>query len=299
MITPDQIVERMKIRRQMHNWRLIAFIAFVALVLTLFTGGTKKHGVSVSNYIARVKIDGMILNEDERIKILKEISEDKAIKGVILHINSPGGTVVGGEALYNSFRKISEKKPVVTVMGDVAASAAYMTSVATDYLIAHQGTMTGSIGVIAQTFEVTDLATKLGIKFNTFKSSPLKGGPIPTEPLTPEMSESMYATLFDIYDMFYGMVSERRKNITPEQLKLLANGSVYTGRQALENGLIDAIGDEDTALLWLQNVKKIDKSFAIKDIELRTEKMGFEKFFESVHSISNNLSMLFKSGFIS
>lgn len=300
MLTPDQIVERLKLKRQMHNWRLIAVIIAVALILTVFSEASNKAaGVSVSSYIARVKIDGAIENDRDRISILEDIEKNNAIKAVILHIDSPGGTVVGGEALYNAFRKISEKKPVVTVMGDVAASAAYMTSVATDYLIAHQGTMTGSIGVIAQSFEVTELANKLGVKFHTFRTSPLKGGPIPTEELSPEMKQSMYETLFDIYDMFYEMVATRRSKIPEEKLRALANGAVFTGRQALENGLIDAIGDESAALLWLQNVKKLDKNLAVRDIALENEKAKFEKFFESLHSISTSLSMLLQRGFIS
>lgn len=300
MITPDQIVERMKFKRRMYNWRLTAFIIAIALILTMFSENTNnKIGVSVTNYIARVRIDGEIFNNEDRIKLLNEIAENNGIKAVILHIDSPGGTVVGGETLYNAFRKISEKKPVVAVMGDMATSAGYMTSVACDYIIAHQGTMTGSIGVIAQSYEFVELANKVGVKFNTFKTSPLKGGPIPTEELTPEMKESMYQTLFDIYDMFYDMVALRRNKIPAEQLRAIANGAAYTGRQALQLGLIDAIGDESTALDWLQNAKKVDKNLAIHDIHIDQPESGFDKIFESIDSISKTLKLATSKGFIS
>jgi protease-4 len=155
-----------------------------------------------------------------------------------------------------------------------------MISVASDYLIAHQGSVTGSIGVIAQSFEFTELAEKVGVHFHNFKSSPLKGGPIPTEKLSPEMAGSMDAIIKDLYDSFYAMVLQRR-NINDDQLKKIADGRAFTGRQALKLGLIDAIGDEDLAVKWLKAIKKVDKNLEVIDYQIDEPAPTFSPFFDS------------------
>jgi len=285
------IVDRLKLKRQVNAWRVLAILFLLVSALSIFTNSSKVQATaSVGSYIARIHLDGALMFDRDRLEILKQIEENSAIKAVIVHVNSPGGTVVGGETLYDAFLKVSAKKPTVTVMGDMAASGGYMTAIATDYLIAHQSTITGSIGVIMQTYEFADLAEKIGVKFNTFKSSPVKGGPLPTEKLTPIMREEMMGTLLDINDMFESMVKERR-NLTDAQLKELADGGVYTGRQALLNGLVDSLGDESTALKWLQDVKKIDKGLAVRTIDLQYPEAGFERFLSSMKSFSTFLEL--------
>lgn len=301
-ITPDQIVDRIKLKRQLINWRLIAIVTICMLIVSLFTTSdfeTRKPIIE-TNYIARILVDGMITHDTDRLEILKDIAQNNSIKALIVHIDSSGGTVVGGESLYNAIRKISSSdKPVVAVMGDTAASAAYMTAIACDYLIAHQGTLTGSIGVLSQSFEVTDLAHKLGIKFNSFKSSPLKGGPIPTEEVTPEMRAAMNDTITDIYNMFFDMVADRRSSIPREKLVHIADGRVYTGRQAVENGLVDAIGNEDTAIEWLKSVKKIDSSLKVRDIQLVSQQSKWRKILESSARVLIFLENSIKCGLFS
>jgi protease-4 len=174
-----------------------------------------------------------------------------------------------------------------------------MTAIACDYLIAHQGTLTGSIGVLSQSFEVTDMAHKLGIKFNSFKSSPLKGGPMPTEELTPEMRAAMNETIIDIYKMFFDMVAERRSSISKEDLVHIADGRVYTGRQAVENGLVDAIGDEDTAVEWIKSVKKVDSGLKVRDIELEPQQSKWRKILDSSARVLIFLENSIKGGLFS
>ncbi len=300
-ITPDQIVDRIKLKRQLINWRLIAIITICMLIVSLFaTNDFEAHKPIIENdYIARIFVDGMIVHDPDRLDILKDISKNPAIKALVIHIDSSGGTVVGGESLYNGIRKISSSKPVVAVMGDTAASAAYMAAIACDYLVAHQGTLTGSIGVLSQSFEVTELAHKVGVKFNSFKSSPLKGGPMPTEEVTPEMRAAMNATIVDIYNMFFDMVAERRSSIARENLVHIADGRVYTGRQAVENGLVDAIGDEDTALAWLKDVKKIDSSLKVRDIQLVPQQSKWRKFFDTSARVLAFIDNSIKGGIFS
>ncbi len=300
-LTPDQILDRIKLKKQVVNWRLVAVIAVVMLFMSLFSSNdsaySKKSSVMESSFIARIFIDGVIFDDIERLGIIKEIANDTAIKAVIVHINSPGGTVVGGENLYDALRKLSEKKPTVTVMGEMAASAGYMTAIATDRLFARQGTITGSIGVLAQSFEFTELAEKLGVKFNNFKSSPLKGGPIPTEKLSPEMKESMMYTINDMYDMFITLVSKRR-NIDRAELLKISDGRAFTGRQAIKLRLVDEIGDEDSAVDWLNNVKKIDSKLKVRTIPLEKPKDAITQLFEYSHNFNLFVKNMFKSGYL-
>jgi protease IV len=301
-LTPDQILDRIKLKKQVINWRLLAVMSVVMLFLSLFSSNDTRYGtkpsVIESSYIARINVDGVIFNDPDRLEILKDLTEDKAVKAVIVHVNSPGGTVVGGENLYNAIRKLSEKKPTVAVMGEMAASAGYMTAIATDRLIAHQSTITGSIGVLAHSFEVTELAEKMGVKFNNFKSSPLKGGPIPTEKLTPEMRASMMETIDDMYDMFVTMVSQRRNIPKDHLLKSVADGRAFTGRQAIKLALIDEIGDEETALNWLKNVKKIGNSLKVHDIALEKQQDKFSKFLEYADNFGALMQNIAKSGYL-
>ncbi len=289
-LTPDQIIDRLNLKKQAVNWRFMAIIFLMLLALSLFSNKEIKRGSPLDGeYIARISINGTITDSMTRIDNMKGIALNKNIKGVIVHVDSPGGTVVGGENLYLAIRKISKNKPVVIVMGDSAASAAYMLAVGGDYIVAHEGTMTGSIGVIAQTFEVTKLADTLGIKFHSFKSSPLKGGPLPTEEITPEMQKSINVMIRDIYDGFVSLVSERR-NIPLHELLPLADGRSYTGRQALSLRLVDALGDEDTALEWIIANKKLSSDIPLRDYDIELRQSKLDKLLE----ISSNLSYVLK-----
>lgn len=284
-LSADQIVDRLKLKKQLMNWRMIAIITITLLILSLFAGKEiNKTYVIEGEYVARIYVEGMIMDDLFRTENLKKLAEDSHVSGVIIHINSPGGTTVGGESLYKSILKISKQKPVAIVMGDMATSAGYMAAIAGNYLIAHELSITGSIGVIAQSYEFTDLAEKLGVKFNNFKSSPLKGGPIPTEKLSPEMKQSMDDIIMDTYDFFFNIVAERRK-MTPEVLRPIANGQGYTGRQAFALKLVDALGDEDDAIAWLKNVKKLPDSVKIRDYQIDEQRNPLDKFLESAESI--------------
>lgn len=294
-LSPDQIIDRMNLKRQAVNWRLMSIIFLLLLALSLFTNKEFKRVSPLdSDYIARISVRGSITDNMTRIDNMKRIAQNKNIKGVIIHIDSPGGTVVGGENLYMAARKIAKNKPVAIVMGDSASSAAYMLAVGGDYLVAHEGTMTGSIGVIAQTFEITKLAEMVGVKFHNFKSAPLKGGPSPTEVMTPEMQKSVDVMIRDIYDSFVSLVSERR-NIPLQQLLPLADGRSYTGRQALALGLVDALGDEDTAFDWIVTTKKLNPDIHLRDYDVEPHQSKIDKFLETTSNISHVLKAMFNN----
>ncbi|AFC73099.1 signal peptide peptidase SppA [Rickettsia montanensis] len=274
-ITPDYLIERRQIKSRLLIWKLAAIILTAIVFLLVGKDFAPKEVLPINSnedYIASVLIDEIILEDEKRDKKLKKIIDDSHIKALIVNVNSPGGTVVGSEKIYNILRKISAKKPVVIVMGTMATSGGYLISLGGDYIISHNGTITGSIGVILQTAEITELAQKLGIKFNNFKSGELKAVPNPTEKLTEAVRVTIMENIEDTYNFFLELVSERR-NLPIEEVKKLADGRVYSGRQALKLKLVDAIGSEDTALKWLQEVQKINVNLLVKDYQLKPKLM--------------------------
>jgi protease-4 len=263
----DQLLDRRRLKRQLTVWRVATVVALVAAVAV---AAETLGGLGRGDHVARLEIEGVIAPDTQRDEALRSLTDDGSARAVIVAINSPGGTVVGGQGLYAQLRALAEKKPVVAVMGDVATSAAYMAVLGCDRLIGREGSLTGSIGVILQTADVTGLLNHLGIKPETIKSGPLKAQPNPLEPLSPEAREATRRVVFDVYDSFVALVQDRRR-LSREQVLPLADGRVFTGRQAVANGLIDALGGEADAMAWLQEAHGISK-----DLPVRTVKIGDE-----------------------
>jgi protease-4 len=247
----DDLIDRRRLRRKLTFWR-VAAIAIAALGLAAlgawiydddFAGAAVDH-------IAKVKIEGTITEDEELIKRLETIRESPRVKGVILSIDSPGGTTAGGEMIFEEVRKLAADKPVVAQVGTLAASAGYMIASATDHIVARKSSIVGSIGVLIQFPDITGLMDKVGIKLEEVKSAPLKAEPSPFNPTTEEERAMVRKLILDSYDWFVGLVAERR-NMTKPQVLALADGSIFTGRQALANGLVDAVGGEQEAVDWL------------------------------------------------
>jgi len=271
----DWLLDRIRLKRRLRIWQGIGILALCGVVLAL---AARFDMLSHGDHIARLWVDGIISDDVERDDLIAELARDDRVKAVIVRINSPGGTVVGGEALYKNLRALAAKKPVVAVMGEVAASAAYMTALASDHIVAREGTLTGSIGVLMQSANVKELMGKLGIKPVVIKSSPLKAAPNPMEDLTPEAKKVTQDVIMDMYQMFLGMVVERR-GLAIDKARTLADGRVFTGRQAKAAGLIDEIGNESTALHWLVEQKKL-----AKDLEVFDALYGEENFWQETQS---------------
>lgn len=265
-IDVDELLARRKLKRRLTFWRVAALVLVVGLALAVFGG----KGKSVLPHIARVNIDGVIMDEKKREELLGEIAENDSVKAVIVRINSPGGTVVGSEVIYKGLRKIAEEKPVVAVIDAMGASGGYIAALGADRIYARDNALTGSIGVIFQVPEFSKLMDNIGVSVNEVKSSPLKGGPSPFEPMSDEMRQSIEFMLDDAFDWFKGLVQERRK-YTPEQLAAVADGRVYSGRQAIGNGLIDELGGEDEAIEWLESERKLAKKLPVVDAEKKDE----------------------------
>lgn len=258
----DVVVARRRLKRRLTFWRAAAVVAVVAAVVL----GLGRFGLLSRDYVARVTVDGLIVDDLQRNDRLIAVAEDDAAKALIVRIDSPGGTVVGGESLYRHLRAVGQRKPVVAVLGEVATSAAYMTALGADRIIARAGTVTGSIGVVLQTADVTGLLDKLGVQAELIKSDPLKAQPNPLEELTPRAREVMERVVMDMQAMFVEMVQERR-NFTSQQAAVVSDGRVFTGRQAVDNGLIDATGSDRDAHVWLKQAHGIDAALPVRDID--------------------------------
>ncbi|MCH7542092.1 MAG: signal peptide peptidase SppA [Proteobacteria bacterium] len=266
----DALIDRRRLKRRLALWRTLAVLALVTVVVVGLGRFAGLPGVTEERHVARFTLSGLILDDRERGKALAKIAANSNVAALILHIDSPGGTVFGGEAVYHSLREIAEKKPVVTVMGTLATSGGYMAALATDYIFAREGSITGSIGVVLQTTDITGLLGKLGITAEAIKSGELKAVPSPFEPLTERGRQVTREVVMDMYDMFVDLVAERRKLPRAEAL-VLSDGRIYTGRQAVANKLIDQIGGEKEAREWLETQRDIPKSLPLRDVKIERE----------------------------
>ncbi len=259
----DYLIDRRRLKRRLTAWQIAAVVAVVAAVLIAYG---RFDRVVARAHVARLSVTGVIADDSDRDRALEALGEDSSVKALIVRIDSPGGTVVGGEALYRRLFELGKTIPVVAVMGEVATSAAYMTALGGERIFAREGTLTGSIGVIMQTADVTGLLDKLGIKPESIKSAPLKAQPNPFETFTPAARAAIEAVIADVYEMFVSMVEERRA-MSHDVVIGLADGRIFTGRQALASGLIDAIGGESEARRWLEKNKGVATSMAVRDVE--------------------------------
>lgn len=261
--TADLVLERRRIRRRLAFWRILAIVAVVAAIIALipYAGGAG-HG----DHIARLRVDGMILDDLRRDEMLGKIAEDQRVKAVILHINSPGGTVAASEALYENLRRIGESRPIVAVMSEAAASGGYVAALSADHIIARGNTLTGSIGVIAEIPNLEGLMEMLGVGVTRVKSAPLKAEPSFTETPSEAALEAERVLIADSFAWFKQLVADRR-GFDVATLEAVADGRVFTGRQAVANGLIDSLGGEPAARDWLSKERGIDAEMEAVDYD--------------------------------
>ena len=273
----DLVVERRRLKRRLVFWRVLGISAVIAAVIAAVGQfdlvGSKDH-------IARIQIAGIIVDDQARDQALKTVADDDKVKALIVKIDSPGGTYVGGEAIYQSLRMVAEKKPVVAMMGTTAASAGYMSALGGDHIVARASTLTGSIGVLLQTANINKLMDKIGVDPITIKSAPLKAQPNPMEPFSPEARKVTEELVADFFDMFVSLVSERR-SMSKEKVLKLADGRAFSGRQAFANGLIDAIGAEPEVRKWLAEKHKIADDLPIKDVKVAGDVKTWRDLLES------------------
>ena len=266
----ELIVDRRRLKRKLTLWRVLAVLLAIAGLVGL---AWEAGGRTRAEHIARISVKGLITGDQKTLDLLKEVRDANQVRGVILRIDSPGGTTAGSEAIYEAVRGIAAKKPVVAVMDTVAASGGYITALAADRIVARGNTITGSIGVIFSFPEVSRLLDMVGVKMEELKSGELKAEPSPYKPISEKARAVSMEMVRDGYTWFTGLVAERRGLPLPRVVEL-SDGRVYTGRQAVEAKLIDELGGEEKAVAWFESEKQLAPKLPIVDWAPRSDSSG-------------------------
>ena len=221
-------------------------------------------------FIARVLVEGIIQDRKDLIQQINNLVDDKNVKGLITIVNSPGGTYVGSKELYDSIKIVREKIPTVVYMKEMATSGGYLVSLSSDRIYGNSGTITGSVGVILQTADISELLSKLGINPIIVKSGELKAVPNPVEKVDEDKLKYLESVINKMQDEFLNIVKADR-NINESTIKMVADGRILTGRDAKKLKLIDDIGNEKDALNWLKKEAGVDDDIKIRDISLQND----------------------------
>ena len=241
-------------------------------------------------FIAKLYIEGVISTESQFIDELNKIDEDSNFKGLLVIINSPGGTFVSSKEIYDSLKFLSKKIPVAVYMKEVATSGAYLASLGADKIFANVGTVTGSVGVILQTAEITGLLDKIGITPMIIKSGELKAIPNPFEESDREQIDFIRDVVLEMQKEFVGLVKEGRE-ISPEGINIVSDGRIFTSRQAQKINLIDEIAAEKDAINWIKKKGGLDDNIEIIDYADKRDLKGILdlNFFNKLKSFDDNL----------
>jgi protease-4 len=267
----DYLVDRRRMRRKVTFWRAAAFtVAALAVIGAGVAWGSRRGALTATSHIARVEISGLITGDRKTLDLLKSLERSTTARGVIVSINSPGGTVTGSEALFDGLRELSAKKPTVAVVKGMAASGAYIAAMGTEHIVAQSQSLVGSIGVLFQYPNVVKLLDNVGVKMETVKSSPLKAAPNTFEPPTPQSEAAVQALVTDSFAWFKGLVGERR-GIGGQQLATVSDGRVFTGHQGVDLKLVDEVGNEKQAIAWLEKAKGVPADLRVRDWKPRNE----------------------------
>ncbi|MEA2993938.1 MAG: protease [Alphaproteobacteria bacterium] len=267
----DHIVDRRRMRRKLTFWRIftitLAILAIVGLAVVVNSPGAGLAG-GASPYIARVTIQGLIRGDQQRVEAFERLGRSSA-QAVIIRVDSPGGTVGGSEQLYDALIRLKAQKPMVVVVDGLAASGGYIAALAADHIVAQSSSLVGSIGVLFQYPNFTDLLKTVGVKVEEVKSSPLKAAPNGFEPTSPEARAAIESIVMDSYGWFRDLVRDHR-HLEAAQLDRVADGRVFTGRQGIDLKLVDELGHEKEALAWLAKEKGIDPKLPVRDYRLQS-----------------------------
>ena len=260
----DHQLDRRHFRRRLTVWRLLFLVVLVLLVAQLARNGNK--AIAGGPHVEALAVDGIITDEPRRLDAIAHAARDPAVRALILRVDSPGGSVAGGENLHDAIARFAAVKPVVAVMGGTAASAAYMISVPARRIFASNATLTGSIGVILESPDVSGLLGKLGVSVDELVSGPLKGQPSVTSPLSAAGRTVLQGVVMDLYGQFVAIVASGR-HMDETKVRALADGRPYTGHQALPLGLIDQIGTESDARDWLAAQAGVPRALPVREMK--------------------------------
>jgi protease-4 len=278
----DLLIDRRRLKRRLFLWRCIAVVAVLACALIFVA---RDGAVLAGPHVARLTVSGIITENDKLVDAIAALAQDDGVKALIVSVDSPGGSVAGGESLHGAIVKVAAVKPVVTVMGGTAASAGYMIAVPAARIFAREATLTGSIGVILETGDLSGLLAHLGVTADPIVSGPLKDQPSFVKPLSQQGRDVLQALVMDMYDQFVLMVASGR-HMDAARVRELGDGRAYTGRQALKLGLVDEIGGETEARNWLAKAKQVPTSLPV--VEVRTGTLASRTLGESLTGVAGD-----------
>lgn len=281
-IQPDTLVAQRRWRRQARFWRIASVLIAMILVFFIFQNTSYFDKIAVNDHIIRIRINGIIFDDNLLTNKLESIPNNPKVHAVILIIDSPGGTSLGGETIYRKLRIISKSgKPVVAIIRTMGTSAGYTVALGADRIYALKTSLVGSVGAIIRTADLTELMKKIGIRSQTYRSGKIKSFPSPIERTPLEADILIQNAVNDVGDWFIKTTIDRRK-LTQKNASEVASGRIFTGRQALNYNLIDEIGEEKDALRWLRQKKGVKKGLAIIEAENERTTVKLPNLFYSI-----------------
>lgn len=290
-----------KIDRARRRWRLLAiFVVLMIIILTTLNIKVEEKEsdrIPRRDFIAKIKISGIILDDSYRLKRINKLKNAENVKAVILEIDSPGGSMVPGLELMEELQALGNEKPLVVRMKSVAASAGFLISLPAEYVVANQASITGSVGVLMPLIDATEMGNKLGIKSAEITSGDFKDVTSPLITRTPEATAFLQSTVNELQGIFMDKVTQRR-NITPEVKEIISDGRFFIGETALKYKLIDELGGSQTVLNYLYEQKQLDKNLDVVEVSLvKKKKYKWQEVFadELTDSLIKNLKTSLQS----
>jgi len=275
---PETQQDRRRMKRRLFFWRILA-VLFAIIALGI---GFGEFGPTLDEpHVARLNINNVIIENDLRQQAIARIAKNDQAKALIVYINSPGGSTYGSEQLFNALRRVAAKKPVITVIGTIGASGGYLTALAGERIFAGESSITGSIGVIVQLTEISELMATLGVKADAITSGPLKGEPSPFKPISEGGRKNLQDMVTQTHAWFVDLVAANRP-LSREQAASLANGGVLIGRAAVKAGLIDALGGLVEARQWLESDKGISTKLPLIAVDYSAPKGLAEQLLQGI-----------------
>ena len=242
---------------------MVVFITAMAF-LRVESGKGLRGLLAPATSLGLVRVEGTIADSDKLVSWIRQLEDDDSVKGVLVRINSPGGLVAPSQEIYAELRRASDKKPVVASMDSFAASGGYYIAAAADHIVANPGSLTGSIGVKLEMYNIQELVRKVGISEIQVTSGDMKGAGSPMQKLSPQQRNYFESLVKDMHDQFVSDVADAR-DMPKDQVQALADGRAYTGRQALELGLVDELGGLYDALETLQQLTHVPDGTPIRE----------------------------------
>lgn len=234
------------------------FVMLLIFAVVMISAFSDDSGIgSADNQVGVIEINGPIMESKKTVEDLRKFTKRDSIKGIVVRIDSPGGAVAPSQEIFQAVQRASDKKPVVVSMGSTAASGGYYIAIGAEHIIANSGTVTGSIGVISQLFNVEGLLEQIDVEVHTVKTGKYKDAGSPFREFGAEDREYFRALLEDIYEQFIEDVAKARE-LELSEVREVADGRVFTGRQAKEYKLVDQLGTFHDAVDWVKDKAEID-----------------------------------------